>query len=201
MKVTNKEIKKAYTDILKVCEKYAGLDDGLYSFSDIQDMCIKAENHLMVIEWSEKYDIDLKHDTNLDNRYVRLNNDTNFTYFMDARKDKRERSGYFISWSDDGKQPKNEWLYCIGFSTGAYMFGDDYPQELFERFWNELKTYNPDYIDSHNQSMYFKLENASKIYKEYDGILKKYREINKEDVKKRKIKKMEEELEKLKANT
>ena len=48
-----------------------------------------------------------------------------------------------ISWSDDGRQPKNETLLYISYPTGAYIFGGDYPTEFFQKFFLELKTYNP----------------------------------------------------------
>lgn len=32
-----------------------------------------------------------------------------------------------ISWSDDDRQPSGEWLYCIEFSTGAYIFWRSLP--------------------------------------------------------------------------
>ena len=42
-----------------------------------------------------------------------------------------------ISWSDDGTQPEDEWLYCLSFPTGAYIFGQDYPVETFQKMFAE----------------------------------------------------------------
>jgi hypothetical protein len=92
---------------------------------------------------------------------------------------------------------KNETLLCIKFPTGAYMFGEDYPVEFFQRFFLELKSYNPKYVDSTNKGLYFSLDNAGKIHNAYRDIIKKYREENLKDLKQRKIKKMKDDLAKL----
>jgi hypothetical protein len=46
--------------------------------------------------------------------------------------------------------------------------------------------------------MYFKLENAKEIFNQYDSILKKYYDLNKEDFKQREILKLQRQLETLK---
>ena len=194
-----KQLKRAYTEILDVCEKYANekyLSD--YAFEDVREMRDKAKNHLLLLSWYEKYGLDIKHDKRLYNyNYVKLDDYRHFSYFSDASAEKEKGSGRYISWEDDDKQPKDEWLFSFSFSSGAYIFGDDYPTQLFEKFWHELKSFNPDYCDSHNHSMYFKLENAKKIYDSFQDIMKKYYELNREDAKTRKIEKLKEELSKL----
>ncbi|MBI5954435.1 MAG: hypothetical protein HY865_22490 [Chloroflexi bacterium] len=67
-------------------------------------------------------------------------------------------------------------------------------QPVFE----ELRTYKPDYEDLHNHSLYWKLENAKEIMSQFKVILKKYFDRNMEELKTRKISKLEAELEKLK---
>ena len=197
---TREEIKKAYEDILNVCEKYADesyLSD--FEFEDVRNMRDKAKNHLMIVDWQDKYGLDIKYDRQFYGyNYVKIDEHRYFSYFDDAKTEKKEGRGKYISWEDDGKQPKNEWLLSISFSTGAYIFGQDYPTALFEEFWQELKSYNPKFCDSHNHSMYFSLETAKDIFNNFPEILKKYHEKNREDAKKRKIKKMEEEIAKLK---
>ena len=176
--------KKAYKEILKAVSKYK--EDIVFDISDLER---KAKNHLFGVELVEKYgfEIDPKiiHSTDwqelMDNMYIG---------FWDG-----ERRN--ISWSDDGSQPKNETLLCLKYPTGAYIFGEDYPAEFFQKFFLELKTYEPKYTDSNNNSLYFSLDNAGKIYNAYKGILKRYYEENKEDLKKRKIKQMKDELAKL----
>lgn len=192
-----KEIKKAYEEILEVVSKYKELGE-VYEFRDIRDMIEKAENHLFLINWNEKYGIELAHDVNVrGNSYIKIDDYRHFSRFEDAEAEKKSGQGRYISWEDDGKQPKNEWLLNIGFSTGAYIFGDDYPESLFEEFWQELKSYGPSFCDSHNYNMYFTLENSAKVFNQFNAILRKYHEKNKLEFKQRRIEKLKKELEKL----
>jgi len=197
------KIKKAYTDIFKVCDKYAKeeyLTD--FEFEDVRNMRDKAKNHLLIIDWYEKYGLDIKHDRQLFGyNFVKMDDYTSFSYFEDAKKEKEEGYGRYISWSDDDRQPKNEWLFVINFSTGAYIFGDDYPTELFQEFWQELKSYKPKYCDTTNGGLYFSIDSAKNIFEDFPEILKKYHEKNREDAKLRKIKKMKKELKELESIT
>ena len=56
-----------------------------------------------------------------------------------------------------------EELISFDFPTGAYIFGDDYDKELFNEFFEELKTYGYKYIDEPNSHVYFDLEKRCKI--------------------------------------
>ena len=179
-----KEIKKAYKEILDVINKHR--DIVVYDYEELDNI---SKKHLFGIELKEKYGID----TNV--RNVSLDYNRFGEYRAIGWWGKKYRRT--ISWSDDGKQPVDELLLSLGFSTGAYIFGDDYPQELFQKFWQELKSYNPKYIDTSNSSLYFSMKNASKIFNEFNTILDKYHEINKKDMKERKIKKLQGELEEL----
>jgi hypothetical protein len=194
------QIKEAYQNILSVCKKYADIPPfkNNYDFNDIAQIIRAAKNHLEIVRWSEDYGLNFRHDKNINGRSFRIDDHISFTRFEDAKSEKERGCGYYISWEDDGKQPNNEWLMNISFSTGAYFFGQDYPQAIFEKFWQELKSYKPDYCDTANNNLYFKLENAKEIFNKYYDIVKKYKEINKKDSKQRKIKKLEEELAKLK---
>jgi hypothetical protein len=197
-----KAIKTAYQDILAVCEKYSNLNEIYHSFDfdDIKEMAEKAKNHLLVVEWQEKYGIDLGHDARLFNEeFMRINDHMSFCYFGDAAKDKAEHRGRSITWSDDGRQPKNEWLLVIGFPTGPYIFGEDYDEQrdLFQDFFDELKSYKPDFSDTHNHVLYWKLNNAKDIYKDFDKILQKYEDRNQDELKERRIAKLKKELEEL----
>jgi len=110
-----------------------------------------------------------------------------------------------ISWPNDGNQPEDELLLAVNFPTGPFIFAfgsvfdQEYPKEFFQRFWNELKSYNPDYIDDHNNCLYWKIGNANKIFNSFDDILERYYQLNKEDKKQREIKKLKEQLSKLEA--
>lgn len=194
-----KQIKEAYTEIFNVCDKYANesyLSDS--DFDDVRDMKGQAMNHLMIINWHEKYGLNIKHDRRLSGyNWVKIDDFQCFTYFSDAEAEKKKGSGRYISWEDNGKQPKDEWLLQISFSTGAYIFGDDYPKELFQEFWQELKSYNPKYCDTNNKCLYFSVETAKDVFNEFPEILKKYYDKNKIDSKQRKINRLKKELDEL----
>jgi hypothetical protein len=194
--------KKAYQEILEVCNKYIS-EDCLKddNFSDIRDTARMAENHLIVIDWYEKFGLELDQNIRIKNfGYYSFDSYRSFCYYGNAKLESERGYGRYISWEDNGKQPKNEWLFCIGFSTGAFIFGEDYPVNIFRKFWQELKSYKPDYIDSHNHCLYFSLKNAKKIFNEFRLILEKYNKENQEDRKKREIKKLEDQLNDLKSN-
>lgn len=199
----SKIMKKVYEEIVEICEKaikQEGFDKS--KFQDLEDMVRKAKDHLMVFEWKEKYGLEIDaNQTPFSRTYLNINDDLSFNYFNNAEEEKKSGSGRFISWADDDKQPLNEWLLRISFCTGAFIFGEDYPVDLFQRFWNELKEYNPDFVDSHNHGLYWRLDKAKDIYNNYRSIKNKYYELNKEESKQRKILKMEADLAKLKQET
>ena len=178
------EIKKAYGEILEVLGKHK--DIVVFNFKELEQ---KASNHIFGSELVEKFGLVI------DPKDVRIP-EYDYTIFSNKRfigkyGDKYRRT---IAWSDNELQPEDEILFSISFSTGAYMFGDDYPTELFYQFFQELKSYNPDYSDTTNKCLYWKLENAKDVFNEYGNILQKYHEINKTDSKKRKIEKLKKEL-------
>ena len=179
------ETKKVYDSILKIARK----NKDLLNF-DFDVLELKAKNHLFGLELKEVYGLEIN-EKRIDNiRYKELKSNVHLT-FIDGVNTK-------ISWSDNGEQPNGEYLIKFSYPTGAYIFGGDYPQVFFKNFFLELKSYKPDYIDSNNSSLYFKLENAKDIFNNYDTILKKYYELNKEDFKQREIIRMQKELDKLK---
>lgn len=176
--------KKAYDEILKVLRKHRELC--LY---DIAELERKARVHLFGLELKEKYGL------NIDPKRVDS---------LDYQSFGEKKIGLFgekyrrnISWSVDGRQPEDEYLFTVSFPTGAYIFGEDYATDFFQKFWLELKEFKPDYIDEVNHCLYWKLENAKDAFNNYDATLKKYYELNKEDVKRRRIEKMKKELEQL----
>jgi hypothetical protein len=207
MKNNDKEFKKnvelwkrAYSEILNVCEKYSNFSNQ-FNFDDIDNMVGDAKNHLLLIEWYEKYGLKLDHSSNkpYTSNYLNVNSYCSFQLFKDAENCKREGYGRLISWSDDGRQPEDGWYFCIGFSTGAYIFGEDYEsqKQLFQDFFQELKSYKPDYSDSTNHDLYWKIENCKKIYDSFDSIIEKYHEKNKSELNERRAKKLREELAKV----
>ena len=179
---------KAYKEILKVLNKYKS-----EIVFDVNSLEREAKQHLFGVELVEKYGFNLDPKTIHSTDWQKLKENVYIGFFDGERRR--------ISWSDDGRQPNNETLLYISYPAGPYIFGDDYPKEFFQKFFMELKTYNPKYIDSANSSLYFSLENAGKIYNDYDSIIKRYYEENKKDLKQRKIKEMKDELAKLEAQS
>ena len=177
-----KKEEQAYKEILDVLKKYREI-----CVYDVNEMESLAKKHLFGIELKEKYGF------NVEPRNIKSLDWNRFSDYMSLGL-WGEKYNRKISWSDDGKQPENELLLELSFSTGACIFGDDYPTELFQRFWQELKTYNPKYSDTTNNNLYFSLENGAKLFNEFKDILEKYYEINKIDAKERKIKKLQKEL-------
>lgn len=106
-----------------------------------------------------------------------------------------------ISCSDDNTQPDNEWLYIIKFPTGAYIFGSSYPTVTFNKFFEELKSYNPKYIDSMNHVLYYTKENAKAVHEIFDILYAKYRDISIEESKQNKIADLEKQIKYIKNTT
>ena len=183
--MTYKETKKAYEEIIDVISKYKDLVN--FDYNDLER---KSKYHLFGIELKEQYGL------NIEPKDIYSLDWNKFGEYMSIGLfgEKYRRT---ISWSDDGKQPEDELLLQLSFSTGAYIFGEDYPQEFFQRFFKELKSYNPKYSDTNNKNLYFTLDSAKTIFNEFPEILKKYRQENKEDFKRRQIEKLQKELDKL----
>ena len=103
-----------------------------------------------------------------------------------------------ISWSDDGSQPEDEWLFLISFPTGAYTFAGSYPTETFQQFFTELKGFEPKYCDSANKALYFTANKAKAVHEAFWPLFKKYKALVKEEMERKRIKELEQELAKLK---
>lgn len=181
--------REAYKEILGAIKKHRDI-----CVFDVEDLERKAKHHLFGLELKEYYglNIDPSQVKSLD--WVKFGDYKAICWYGDKYNRK-------ISWSDDGTQPDDELLLKICFPTGPYIFGDDYPVELFQTFFQELKSFNPKYTDTANKALYFPIETAKSVFNSFDDIFKKYRELNSEDRKRRQILKLEQELEKLKKAT
>lgn len=179
-------MEKAYKEIFKVLNKYK--DDVVF---DIDDLKRKSEYHLFGLKLRNEYGLDINPKKVNNLNWFKIDEfwigDLSIGLWG-------EKYGRTISWSDDGRQPDDEYLFKIGFSTGAFIFGKDYPTELFNKFFVELSSYKPKYIDTVNHCLYWSLDTAKDIFNNYDNILKKYLELNKEDAKLRKKKELEKQL-------
>lgn len=178
------ESKKMYSEIMKTLKKYQE-----FCVFDINELERQSEIHIFGLELKEKYGLNI-------NPGIIDSTDYNcFGFKTIAWFGKEYRRT--ISWSVDGRQPKNELLFSLGFPTGPFIFGDINASDFFQKFWLELKKFKPDYIDEKNHYLYWKIENAKDIFNSFDDILNKYNELNHEDIKQRRIKKMKEDLAKL----
>lgn len=106
-----------------------------------------------------------------------------------------------ISWSDDGRQPKDEWLYLVSFPTGPYIFGSYfdkvYPVKTFQAFFDELKAFGPKYSDTNNKTLYFTEDVAAKVHNAIKPLYLKYKEQVDTEMKEKRKKELEAELAKL----
>lgn len=175
------ETKKIYDSILKIAKK----NKDLLNY-DFQQLELNAKDHLFGLELKEVYGLEIDEKVIHNIKHQKLKNNVHLTYI--------DSESTNISLEDNGKKPKGERLIKFSYPTGAYIFGDDYPTIFFEKFFFELKSFNPDYCDTTNSTLYFKLENAKEIFNNYDAILKKYYKLNKEDFKQREIIRKQKEL-------
>ena len=198
------KIKKFYKKIIDISEQDNMMDIVEFEQDNFSEQMIEeAKNKVEIVRWYEEYGIKINLDKKIYKRsYSKINEYLSFNYFYDASADRKKGSGRFISNSDSGNQPKNEWLLNISFSTGAFIFGEDYKEQtpLFKEFFDELKNYMPDYCDDLNSSLYWKLDNSKQIYENFNNILTKYKDKNKSQFNKRKIRKAREELDRLTKN-
>jgi hypothetical protein len=176
---------KAYSEILKTLKKYKDV-----CVFDIEDLERKSKCHLFGIELKENFGF------NIDPKIINSCDWFDFGNYTSIGRwgEKHRRT---ISWPDNGKQPKDELLLRFSFPTGAYIFGEDYPVELFQKLFLEIKSYNPKYVDSHNSNIYFSMDNAGIIFNAFPVIMRKYNELNKYDRKQRQIQKLKDDLSKL----
>lgn len=181
----------SYENIISCLEDNRDAFKDKYYFNSLHKELSKRRD---IAEVEKIFGFELPHDSE-SCIYIKLDYDGNHAV-MYCLKDHK-----YISWSDDGKQPENEWLYVIGFPSGAYYFGDHYPKETFNAFFNELKEYKPKYSDTNNHVLYFSPENAITIHAVFEDIVKKYAELSAEEYKKQKAEKLRKELEELETET
>lgn len=176
----------AYKKILKViksCAKDVELDSSV-------DISYKLEQLITREEIQDSFGIDLSTCYNSGADYFKTHDDK----FIGKYGSKYNRT---ISWSDDGTQPEDEWLFVISYPTGAFIFGEDYQQETFKQYFNELKKFEPKYVDTANHNLYYTADKAKAVYEKVDEFLKKYRAIAEDNRKESKIEALKKQLEAL----
>ena len=156
------------------------------------DLKIKLQNRISVLEVSKLFDIIVREDSYSPN-YIKVMDDIHISYL--------DGEGRKISWSDNGEQPKGEHLYVISHGTGPYIFGNEYIPELFQEYFNELKSYEPKFVDTNNNSLYFCKDKAKNVHENYKNIFNKYHSQYKEYYDKKQISKLEKKLAQLKEKT
>ena len=176
------DTKAAFAKLFRLIEKH----NDIYGL-DLPAMKREAECQMFKIDLVEKYGFDPSINvTSID--YISLGD------WIGIGRYGKKYNRRTISWPVDGRQPEDEYLLHISFPTGAYIFGEDYPEVLFQEFWEELKAVTPKYIDIVNSALYWPLDNASAAYANYKTVLQKYCEINKKDAKAREVLRLQKEL-------
>jgi hypothetical protein len=185
--------KQELSNKIKAYEKLTELEPELADALKGDDVFKRARENLEMLKVSERFGIPLTPCSSTQ-------------YYVEGGYDPwtcvRFHSGEGgLSWSDDGRQPNNEWLYIISFPTGRYIFGDGFYNtgfpDLFKLFFKELKTYNPKYVDTANNALYFTEETSESVYNNFWNILNKYRGMVADESKRLRKKELEEELAKL----
>lgn len=176
----------AYKKILKViesCTKEVKLDSSI-------DTSYKLKSLILREEIQENFGIDLSNCYDYSATYFKVGYDKYIAKYS-------EKENRTISWPDDGKQPKDEWLLAITYPPGAYIFGDDYQESTFNNYFEELKSFNPKYIDSANHCLYYTDDVAKVVFDQIGEIFKKYQAIAEDNRKASKIEALKKQLEEL----
>lgn len=189
-KVNVKELCENTISLLKELKDVAGDEHSMISST------IKHVETIIISEnLKERYGIEIKP------RYIRSEENIFIDGYYEYGniKIRKLKKGDILN---SKKQPNDELLFIFEYPTGAYIFGEKYFPELFKDFFEELKTYNPKYIDKPNSYLYFEMEDGCKLFNEYNAICGKYQDRyyqlkKEEEIKKLKMKleKLEEELE------
>ena len=172
--------------LLDIKEKLKKLDE-LWDECEIRNFEREIDKKLKVIEYKEKYDIDLKTRDIQNADWIYIERFKGTIYIGKGMK----------VLNSDAQPDENEELIAFCYPTGPYIFGSDYDTEVFEEFFEELKKYNFKYIDDINAKLYFELEQGSKLFKDYDKICKKYQELYDLRSKERKKEELKKQLEML----
>ena len=177
---------KAHKELLKVAEKH----EDEFNRSGVASVCsIKWE--IERLEKEEEFSIPLTRTGDGHFSVVGAYGSWSLVlYFSDD-------NGRSIGWSDDDRQPENEWLYIVTFQTGAYIFGGEYPQETFQSFFTELKQFEPKYYDTANKSLYFAPDKAKAVYESFWEIYNRHKSKVEGEMKKKRKVELLEELERL----
>ena len=186
-----------YEKMLKSFYKEKGSD--LKSFTKEKDLesLLKTLSTCEYIK--EKYGIDLSSRNLFSSFNVSDINKFNANVYMHGGDGYIGLISEVYNASNQPKEP--EMLLKISHTTGAYIFGDYYPSDLFEEFFKAIQDKTDvKYMDPINHSLYYSLENTVETLKIYEEIYKEYTEKNKENYKKVMIERKKAELKALESN-
>lgn len=182
-----KEIIKAYKKLQELIDSNKEIFDNDHNVKSIKDT-------IQRLNLEDRFGMNL---SDIGNMWYESYGSTGKTYVGYYGKDTARE----ISWSDDERQPENEWLYVVSFSTGPYIFGsyfnDVYPTKTFQAFFNELKAFGPKYSDTNNKTLYFTEEVSAKVHAALKPLYLKYKEQVDAEMKEKRKKELEAELAKL----
>jgi len=180
--MTNQDKIQAYKELLAVADKHLDVFKCNHSIRTLTE-------DLETLEISKLFNLELTY-AGTKRYYIKgsYDNWTHVAFYGEGSK---------ISWSDDGRQPEDEWLYCVSFACGAYIFGEEYPTQTFQKFFNELKSFGPKYSDTVNKCLYFTSENAYKVHAAWKELFLKYKAQVQDELKAKRKQELEEELAKL----
>jgi len=169
---------EAYEKVFKVIEENLPLID-----IDLEALQARVNSHKIKLELIEIYGLNIDPDI----KNLSYGNSSYLKNNIVLIKTDGLRSRIFRE--DYNKQPVGEKLImiCLLNSSGLSF-------NYHNKFFQELKTYNPDYISTIYDTLYFKLENAKEVFNAYDSIYKKYYTLETEDAKNRKITTIQENL-------
>ncbi|MDL2254307.1 hypothetical protein LJC49_09635 [Ruminococcaceae bacterium OttesenSCG-928-I18] len=193
-------MKKKYMAALKIFEDSRKLFEEL-DLAELRQAEIQLHKGLYAIQLKEDYGIEAVNANMVKSGPPNVYVDMRTAMYVDmcicSMGEKYNRT---ISWPEGGGQPDDEVLFMLGFPTGPLMFSDSYPQEFFDEFWCEIKSYEYKYIDEHNRCIYFELKKAAPIANAFPAMLKKYYERYRDEADTRRIAELKQELERLEAN-
>lgn len=166
-----------------------------YNLEDMKSAKRDAEKQVFAYEFSSKHNI------TIDAKQLSLNNGVWIT--LPSRLESMYIGTFGKKYNrtvmNNKQDVDEEILLYISFPTGAYIFGDDYPQKFFEKFYSELKEYKPKYCDDMNHGLYFSMDNAENILNTYDKICDKYIKENRSDLARRRAEKLRKEADQIEA--
>ena len=187
----------AYKDLLKVVKKHS-------EAFDRENVTLSPEHLKSVVEAmevSERFGIPLQGIQS--GTHLRVKGVYDDWTGISLYGEKHQRT---IGCSDNGKQPKDEWLFKISFPCGAYTFGGDglwdksYPKKTFDAFFEELKAYGTAFSDTMNNALYFREDNSKAVYEAFWGLFNKYKAMVADELKEQRKQELVKELEALEGN-